>query len=194
MGDFLGYCLSHFFADDLAAILAGSISMKYTAQSLDLENKLQLFFENLEFYSTLTAQPINCSKTQGLWSGRAIGPPKFEIPAGDNKIRWVNEFKYLGYWITPILSFGTLINKILLKIRQRIGRINSIRIAGSTSPSLRKTLFLSYVLPLFTWLFPLFPLFREKQQQELNHFYYTCLKRVLFCLHWSDNFFSFISN
>jgi hypothetical protein len=66
MGDFLGYCLSHFFADDLAAILAGSISMKYTAQSLDLENKLQLFFENLEFYSTLTAQPINCSKTQGL--------------------------------------------------------------------------------------------------------------------------------
>ena len=43
-------------------------------------------------------------------------------------------------------------------------------------------------------MFPLFPLFTEKQQQDLNHFYYTCLKRVLFCLHWSDNFFAFVSN
>ncbi len=27
----------------------------------------------------------------------------------------------------------------------------------------------------------MFPLFTDKQQQDLNHFYYTCLKRVLFC-------------
>ncbi|CAF3389293.1 unnamed protein product, partial [Rotaria sp. Silwood2] len=48
---------------------------------------------------------------EGLWSAGAIGPPKFEICAGSNKIRWVNEFKYLGYWISPKLGFGILINK-----------------------------------------------------------------------------------
>jgi len=192
MGDFLGFCMSHFFADDLVAILAGSIGMKFTAQCLDLERKLQLFFENLELYSILTSQPINYAKTEGLWSARAIGPPKFDISAGDNKIQWTNQFKYLGYWFTPKLGFGTFISKCMLKIRQRIGMINSIRTYGSTSPSLRKALFHSFVLPLFTWMFPLFPLFSDKQQQELTHFYYTCWKRVLRCHHWSDLFFLYL--
>ena len=66
MGDSLGGCLSHFFADDLAAILAGGIGMRYSAQCLELERKLRTFFENLEFYSLLTSQPINYSKTEGL--------------------------------------------------------------------------------------------------------------------------------
>jgi hypothetical protein len=43
-------------------------------------------------------------------------------------------------------------------------------------------------------MFPLFQLFTEKQHQDLNHFYFTCLNRLLFCLHWSDNFFSFADN
>ncbi|CAF4438722.1 unnamed protein product, partial [Rotaria magnacalcarata] len=168
MGDFLGFCMSHFFADDLAAVLAGSIGMKFSSQCLDLERKLQLFFENLEFYSILTSQPINYAKTEGIWFARAIGPPKIDISAGENKIRWTNNLKYLGYWITPKLGFGTFTNKSMLKIRQRIGMINRIRIAGPTSPTLRKALFHSFVLPLFTWIFPLFPLFTDKQQQGLN--------------------------
>jgi hypothetical protein len=35
---------------------------------------------------------------------------------------------------------------------------------------------------------------QQQQQQHLNHFYYTCLKRVLFGLQWSDSFFAFIFN
>ena len=97
MGDFLGCCLSHFFADDLAAIIAGSRGMNFTSQCLDLEKKLQLFFENLEYYSNLTIQPINYSKTEAVWSARAMGSPKIEISSADNKIQWVKEIKYLGY-------------------------------------------------------------------------------------------------
>ena len=47
-------------------------------------------------------------------------------------------------------------------------------------------LFGCYVLPYFTWLFALFPLFSECQRSYLSHFYYTCLKRVLRCQHWLD--------
>ncbi|UJR07404.1 hypothetical protein I4U23_011690 [Adineta vaga] len=114
----IGGCLSHFFADDLAAILAGSIGIKYTLQCLDLERKLKVFLENLEYYSILTAQPINFSKTEGLWSARAIGAPKFELNALNSDLQWTNNFKYLGYWITPKLGFGKMIDKSMQKIRQ----------------------------------------------------------------------------
>jgi hypothetical protein len=50
------------------------------------------------------------------------------------------------------------------------------------------------VLPIFTWLFPLFPLFTSKQQKDLNHFFYTCLKRVFRCRYWADHFFAYLSN
>ena len=147
MGDFLGCCLSHFFADDLAAVIAGSIGMK---QCLDLERKLQVFFENLEYCSNLTIQPINCSKTEALWSARTTRSPQTEISSGNYKIQWVKEFKHLGYWITTKLGFSTLLRRTMLRVRQRVGMINSVRISGSSSPQLRKALFLSYVLLLFT--------------------------------------------
>ncbi|CAF4659601.1 unnamed protein product, partial [Didymodactylos carnosus] len=120
MPDFLSWCSSHFFADDLAAILAGQIGVKYTQQCLDLEKKLKLFFDQLEYYSRLTIQPINYSKTEGIWSARAIGSAPFEIESGDNKINWIKEFKYLGYWISSKLGWGNMIKKSMLKIRRRL--------------------------------------------------------------------------
>ncbi|CAF4754582.1 unnamed protein product, partial [Rotaria sp. Silwood2] len=104
MSEFLSCCLSYSFADGLAAVLAGSIGMKYSNQCIELERKLQLVFEHLEFYSALTVQSINYAKTEALWSARAIGNSKFEILFDGNKIPWVNKFKYLGYWITPKLG------------------------------------------------------------------------------------------
>ncbi|CAM4822440.1 unnamed protein product [Rotaria magnacalcarata] len=109
MGDFLGGCMSHFFADDLAAILAGNIGSKFTSQCIDLERKLKIFLENLEYYSILTSQPINYNKTEGLWTARAVGAPRCDISIGENKIKWAKKFKYLGYWITPKLGYGTII-------------------------------------------------------------------------------------
>ena len=195
IGDFLGCYLSHFFADDLAVIIAREYGHEfYFAVSRFREKKLQLFFENLEYYSNLTIQPINYSKTEAVWSATAIGSSKIEISSVDNKIQWVKEFKYLGYWITPKIGFGMLIKKTMLKVRQRVGMINSVRIAGSSSPQLTKALSLSNVLPLFTWLFPLFPIFTDKQQRELNNFYLTCLTRVLRGLHWQSNLFTYIYN
>ncbi|CAF1002952.1 unnamed protein product [Didymodactylos carnosus] len=103
MDIFLGFCLSHF--DDLAAILAGSIGMEYTSQCLDLEHKLQLFFDRLEYYCCLAVQPINYDKTQALFSARAIGYPNIELKCGENDILWTKVVKYLGYIITPTLGF-----------------------------------------------------------------------------------------
>ena len=72
--------------------------------------------------------------------------------------------------------------------------VNSIRFGGSTSPTLRRVLFSTFVLPFFTWTHALYPLFTDLQRTNLNHFYYTSLKRVYRCLYWNDLFFAFAYN
>ena len=190
-------CSSFYFADDLAATLAGEIGIKYSDQCLDLERRLKVFLENLEYYSLLSLQPINYDKTEALWSARAWGiheGPKFDLKCGDHPIKWCTTFKYLGYWISPKLGWSTMISKSVIKIRQRIGMINSCRLFGTTSREFRRVLFSCYVLPIFTWLFALFPLFSFSQRASLSKFYYTCLKRVLHIHQWSNVFFAFALN
>ena len=168
MPDFLAWCSSHFFADDLAAVLAGQMGIKYSKQCLDLEKKIKVFLDNLDYYCLLSVQPINYEKTEGLWSARAIGAAPFEIEREENIIKWCKEFKYLGYWISPKLGWENVIKKTMLKIRQRLARINSFKLESMLWVSLRRALFTSYILPLFTWPYPLFPLLKENQSKELS--------------------------
>ena len=99
MGDFLPMAMSFFFADDLAAVMAGQIGIRFTDQCIELERRLHTFFEKLEFYSILAAQPINYSKTEAMFSARAINYPN-PMPClrcGSHIIKWTSSFKYLGY-------------------------------------------------------------------------------------------------
>jgi hypothetical protein len=195
MSQFLSGCTSHFFADDVAAILAGQLGVRYTEQCLDLEKRIKSFLSDLEYYSQLTDQPLNYTKTEAMFSARAIGNPSFNIKfegINGEKINWKSEYKYLGYIISSKIGWSKLIKQTELKVRKRVSLIKSFKIFGCSSPLLRKALFYSYVLPLFTWIFPVYPLFTIKQRNDLSHFYYASLRRTLFCLEWSDNFFSFI--
>jgi len=195
MGQFLSRCTSHFFADDVAAIFAGQLGVRYTEQCLDLEKRIKSFLLDLEYYSQLADQPLNHTKTEAMFSTRAIRRPSFNIKfEGDEgeDIKWKSEYKYLGYIISCKIGWGKLIKHIELKVRKRVSLIRSFKIFGCSSPHLRKTLFYSYVLPIFTWIFPIFPLLTVVQRNKLSHFYYTSLRRTLFCLEWSDSFFSFV--
>ncbi|CAF4035626.1 unnamed protein product, partial [Adineta steineri] len=115
MGQFLSSCTSHFFADDVAAILAGQMGVRFTDQCLDLEKRVKSFLDRLEFYSCLSDQPLNRSKTDALFSARAIGLPKFTISFdsdGGDEIKWKKEYKYLGYIISSKLGWGKLIKDV----------------------------------------------------------------------------------
>jgi hypothetical protein len=59
MGAFIWMVMPFFFADDLAAVIAGQIGIRYTDQCIDLERRLPSFFDHLEYYSALAVQPIN---------------------------------------------------------------------------------------------------------------------------------------
>lgn len=200
MGLFLSECTSHFFADDVAAVLAGQLGVCYTEQCLDLEKRIKSFLDSLEFYACLADQPLNRTKTEAMFSTRAIMRPKLNIAfkrdpnddADDNYINWKNEYKCLGYIISSKLGWGKLINDTKNKVRKRISLIKSLKLFGCSSPYLRKSLFYSHVLPIFSWIYPLYPLFTSRQQEELSKFYYTSLRRVLFCLEWNENFIAYV--
>ena len=165
----LPWCSSHFSIDDLVAVVSGQTGTKFSNQCLDAEKRLTLFFVQQELHPRLSVQPINISKTKGLSSARAIGSSPFEISCGEEKISWVTGFKYLGYWICPKLGCWL---------------INALRLEGNSSFALRRAFFSSYVLPLFTWLFPLFLLFTAKQVDDLGPFFFTYLSRKIFCLEY----------
>ena len=57
---------------------------------------------------------------------------------------------------------------------------------------LKRTVFSSYVLPQFCWLYSLFPLITDRQRSLLNHFYFSCLKRCFNCLGINDFLFAFV--
>jgi hypothetical protein len=62
MAEFIPGAMSFFFADDLTAVLAGQIGVRFTDQCIDLERRLQTFVEQLELYSILAVQPITMLK------------------------------------------------------------------------------------------------------------------------------------
>ena len=55
---FLNICSSFMFVDDLAAVIADNIRSKFRNQCLDLERKLKIFIDNLEYYAILTVQSV----------------------------------------------------------------------------------------------------------------------------------------
>ncbi|CAF2262242.1 unnamed protein product [Rotaria magnacalcarata] len=106
----LSGCINHFFADDLAGIMAGQLGMNYSSQCLDLEKRIKVFLDNLDYYSCLSDQPINFNKTKAMFSARAIGHPKFVINFRQDTmdiIEWTSEYKYLGYIISPKLGWAS---------------------------------------------------------------------------------------
>jgi hypothetical protein len=196
MADYISTAMSFFFSYDLSAVISGRIGIRFTEQCLDLERRLRIFLDNLEAYSILAVQPINYVKTQVLFSARAVKypDPLPQLQCGNHSIEWISSFKYLGYWLTTKLGWGNMIGKICLKTRQRTALINTFRVSGTSSRHLRRTMFSTFVLPYFTWLFSIFPLFTVKQRNNLNHLYFTLLKRVYRCQCWSDFVFSSLYN
>lgn len=96
MRDFIPGAVSFFFADDLAAVIAGQMGVKFSEQCLDLENRLHEFFTQLEFYSILACQPISYSKTQAMVSARVVCYPNSlsEVNCGSHQIDWTTSYKY----------------------------------------------------------------------------------------------------
>ena len=59
----LSSCVSHSFADNLVAVMGGQLSVKYSIHCIDLEKRIKILLDQIEFYSCLSDQPINIDST-----------------------------------------------------------------------------------------------------------------------------------
>ena len=116
-----------------------------------------------------------------MFSAHAIGHPKFDLffPSNNSQVQWKSNYKYLGYIVCTNLGWGKFILHMETKIRKCV------------SLNRRLTLFNAFVLPIFSWIFPIFPLFTSIQQMHPSHFYFYCLRRVLFRLDINSEIFLF---
>ena len=125
-----------------------------------------MFSDHLEYYSTIAVRSINHAKTQVMWFVQAVAYPNLmlTLKCGGHEIECTKSYNYLSYLVTTKLDWEHVINPIQIKIRQQIVIVNSIRFSGATSTILHRALFATFLLPFFTWLYALYPLFTNPQR------------------------------
>jgi hypothetical protein len=133
-------------------------------------------------------------KRKTTWSSRVVRKPGFETSMDEHKISWVHSFSYLGYYLTSKLGWVTMIKEYKRRIRRRVAIEKCCTLGGTSSREFRKIIFNSYVMPLFTWTFSIFPLFTNYRWDDFGHFYYTCLKGTVRIHHLNDVLFSPLHN
>ena len=111
---------------------------------------------------------------------RAVKYPNLlpQVHCGNHAMEWISSLKYLGCWLTTMLGWRNILRKIRVTVRQKTALVNSFRFRGTSSTQLRRVLFSNFVLPHFTWLFAIFPLFTDTQRTDPIHLYFTLLKRI----------------
>ena len=97
-------------------------------------------------------------------------------------------------WLTTKLGWGNILRQIRVTVRQKTALVHSFRFSGTSTTQLRRVLFSVFVLPHFTRLFAICPLFTDTQRADLSHLYFTLLKRIYHYQYWEDLLFSSIYN
>jgi hypothetical protein len=129
-------------------------------------------------YSKRWRQPINISKTVAQLFYTQIKKPIVEIEMNGQRIKLVNEFKYLGFIWTSKLSLKPTTNRWIGNIQKSLTKLKWLRTRYISIKALRQCFF-AYTFPHVAWLFPFFSLLPESQQQILQQKFRVGLRLVL---------------
>jgi hypothetical protein len=127
--------------------------------------------------NSLCNAPVNSSNNQPY--NPSLNSFNKYMVMGEHQITWINSFRYLGYQLSSKLSGGQIISTFECKIRQRVVIARWCSFDGTVFLKLRRVLFSTYVMSLFTWLYGIYPLFTDCQRDDFGDFYFMCLKRIL---------------
>ena len=97
------------------------------------------------------------------------------------KIELVKEFMYLGFTWTDRLSLKPTVEKCIGNIQRYLGKLRRLKTGRSMSSKLLRQYFFAYNFPHFAWIFPVFPLLAQTQQQILQQKFRVGLRLVYRC-------------
>jgi Reverse transcriptase (RNA-dependent DNA polymerase) len=169
----------HLFADDLTIIIKGGLEMRLSANIKYLESQARVVLKALETFSDNHILAVNVSKTKAMIVHSAVDVQKPVIKYKDVNIEYVTSFKCLGVEIGTKLGMGKNIEIRLKKVRSSYCALRQIfHTIPKSEIKIRRQLFCAYTLPHFSWLFPTWFYFTEKQREKIEHVFMTGIRLV----------------
>jgi len=87
---------THLFVDDLAILIKGSIEKKLSRNIVQLEEHAKIAMTALEKFSKDILLPVNIGKTKVMLFHNVVAPQHPNVYFMNQKIEYVDKFKYLG--------------------------------------------------------------------------------------------------
>jgi hypothetical protein len=178
---------THLLADDLAILIKGSIEKKLSRNIVQLEEHAKIAMTALEKFSKDILLPFNIGQTKAMLFHNVVSPQHPNVYFMNQKIEYVDKFKYRGIELRTKLGWGIYINTRIARIRNIYCGLKKLyhSISREDIPT-RRLLFLTFALPHFIWLFSLWFLFTENQKKGIEHVYVSGIRLVYSLWGWED--------
>uniref|UniRef100_A0A3B5BCC6 Reverse transcriptase domain-containing protein n=1 Tax=Stegastes partitus TaxID=144197 RepID=A0A3B5BCC6_9TELE len=162
----------HLYADDTIVYTSGP-SLN------DALSNLQTAFSNIQHAFSDLLLSLNTKKTKRMIFNKNL--PQIQSPINiisldGSIIDFVNNYKYLGIWLDPCLSFETHINSLLTTVKNRIGFLYRNR--SSFTRSAKHLLVKMTVLPIFDYGDMLYRSTSKSLLHKLDTIYHTAIHFV----------------
>jgi len=116
-----------------------------------------------------------------------VSPQHPNVYFTNQKIEYVDRFKYRGIELRNKLGWGIYINTRIARIRNLYCGLRKLyQIIPKEEIPTRRLLFLTFALPHFIWLFSLWFLFTENQKKGIEHVYVSGIRLVYSLWGWED--------
>ena len=166
--------------------IKSSKKLKYILYADDLvllsnePGDLQLGLNSLQQYCRDNNLVVNVSKTNVLPFYKGFPPKNLSPQFGDEPLKVVNEFVYLGITFTTRLSSSKHIRRIITKCKSRIAYLFTKLHISEIPLSTALDVFNIFILPIITYAIPVwFNTFSKTAGNLLNSCFTKYLKRFL---------------
>ena len=139
--------------------MIGDISINYLAYADDIcltdgsEKELRENLHEFEKYCLEKKLVINTVKTKIMIIHKGRLPRMTDFNLNDEKLEVVNNYKYLGIWMTSTINFSEHIKEITTKARSKVGYLWSMLNIGRLEFKTALKIFKCYVEPILTYGF-----------------------------------------
>ena len=168
----------HAYVDDYAILYTPSIHLNRKKQVKEIQNRMNNDMRELHGYAKTWLQPLNVAKTVLVVYHMSIQGPKLNIVYDDEKIEQKKCFKYLGIHLDERLSFRTMVDSQLAKLRRTYPIMKYIHRQYPMSVRLKNKFFNTYMWPYLYGLATIYVLLAPTARERISAFYRRCVRLV----------------
>ena len=168
----------HAYVDDFAILYTPSIHLNRKKQVEEIQNRMNYDMRELHRYAKTWLQPLNVVKTVVVVHHASAQGPKLNIFYDDSKIEQKKCFKYLGVHLDERLSFRTMVDSQMAKLRRSYSILKCIHRQYPISVRLKNKFFNTYMWPHLYGLATIYVLLAPTSRERISAFYRRCVRLI----------------